>query len=92
MGSTFITRWTTTGKVDEIIAAGQEKYVPLIIAGGASWVQMVRTGELSFCVISHYADAATAHKAQAGGTRAAAKQEFPLTIVSSEEGDVFASG
>ena len=41
-----------------------EKFVPMIMGVGASSGQMVRRGDLSVCVITQYADEATALSAQ----------------------------
>lgn len=92
MTVTKITRWKATGKMDEIMEKAREKYVPLIMAGGASSVQMVRTGELSLCVITQYSEDAAAKAAMTDATRAQAAKEFPMVIQSTDEGEVFASG
>ena len=60
---------------------------------GASGVQMVRTGELSSCVVNQYPDAAVAQTAQAkiAEIRDQVAQDLPLTMVSAHGGEVTGS-
>ena len=60
---------------------------------GASGVQMVRTGELSSCVVNQYPDAAVAQIAQAkiAEIRDQVAQDLPLTMVSAHGGEVTGS-
>ncbi|AXI47944.1 hypothetical protein C1J03_19205 [Sulfitobacter sp. SK012] len=85
-----VSHWTATEVTDEMIAKADAKFVPLIKANGATGVQMVRTGDLSICVITQYADAATAQSAQAkiAGLREQVAKEFPMTMTSAHGGDV----
>jgi hypothetical protein len=91
MAYVTITHWTTTDMTDEMIAIANEKYVPMFLQVGASSVQMVRTGDLSMCVITQYSDASTAQSAQEGiaHIRSQAAGEFPMTIASTHGGEVF---
>ena len=43
-------------------ALARDKFVPMIMSSGASKVQMVRTGDLSFSVVTEYEDADKAEK------------------------------
>jgi len=74
-------------------ASAREKFVPLIMSVGATKVQMVRTGDLTFRVVTEYADAATAGTAQEriAEIRAKATNELPMTMSSSHSGEVFAN-
>lgn len=94
MAFASISHWTTTEWNDELLAIAQDKFVPLILSVGASCVQMVRTGELAFSVVTEYPDEATATAAREKVTeiRGQAAQELPMTMVSVDAGDVFASG
>ncbi len=94
MPYTAITHWKCESWDEGMTALAQEKYVPMIMSVGASRVQMVRTGPLTFSVITEYADAATAEAAQAriAEIRAKAADELPMSMVSTEAGEVFASG
>ena len=85
-----ISHWTATEITDVMISKANEKFVPLIIANGATGVQMVRTGDLSICVITQYPDAAAAQAAQAkiAGLREQVAKEFPMTMTSAHGGDV----
>jgi hypothetical protein len=89
-----VSHWNTTEWTDEMEAAAREKFVPLIMSVGAAKVQMLRTGESTFCVVTEYADAAKAKAAQARITeiRAQAADELPMTMASAHAGDVFAHG
>lgn len=94
MAYTSISHWTTTEWNDELEAIARDKYVPLIMSQGASRVEMLRTGELSFSVVTDYPDEATATAAQAkiAEIRAQAAQDLPMTMSATEAGGVFASG
>jgi hypothetical protein len=85
-----LTHWTTTTLNDDLVAAANEKFVPMIMQVGASSVQVMRTGELSICVITQYKDAETAIAAQEriAHIRSQAANEFPMTIDSVHAGDV----
>ena len=73
-------------------ALARDKYVPMIMAVGASRVQMIRTGENSFTVVTQYADEATAMAAQEkiAAIRAEAADELPMTMQERSGGAVFA--
>lgn len=89
-----ISNWTVTSWSDDMEALARDKFVPLIMSCGASKVQMVRTGDLSFTVVTEYADAATAEKAQAkiAEIRSQAATELPMTMANVSAGAVFANG
>ena len=55
---------------------------------------MIRTGELSFSVVTEYADEATANGAQSkiADIRAKAAEELPMSMSSAAAGIVFATG
>jgi hypothetical protein len=94
MAYVTITHWTTADMTDEMIAAANEKYVPMVIQVGASSVQLVRTGELSMCVITQYIDAKIARSAQQriAHIRSQAASEFPMKITSTLGGEEFGGG
>ncbi len=89
-----VSTWTATEWTDEMEALAREKFVPLIMGVGADRVQMIRTGDLTFTVVTEYADAAAAEAAQARITeiRSQASDELPMTMGSATAGVVFASG
>ena len=93
MSYSTLSHWECTEWTEQMEALAREKYVPLIMSVGASNVTMVRTGELSFSVLSQYADQATAEAAQAkiADIRAGATEELPMSMVSVTAGDVIAS-
>ena len=94
MGFATISHWTTTEWNDDLEAIARDKFVPLILGQGATRVQMIRTGDMSFSVVTEYADAAAAEAAQAkiAAIRAQATDELPMTMSGSDAGPVFAAG
>ena len=93
MAFVTVSHWTSTEISDEMISTANEKCIPLIMRVGASGVQMVRTGELSLCVVTHYPDAAAAQTAQAkiAEIREQVAQDFPMTMVGAHGGEVTGS-
>ena len=94
MAYATVSNWTTTEWTDELEASARDKFVPLIMSVGASRVQMIRTGELSFSVVTEYADEATANAAQSkiAEIRAQASGELSMTMITAAAGGVFATG
>ncbi len=92
MSCVTISNWSATEMTDEMMETAAEKFVPMIMGVGASAVQMVRMGDLTMSVITHYADAEAAKKAQAKITeiRATAASDFPMKMDSNHNGEVFA--
>lgn len=93
MSYATVSNWTTTEWSDEMEATAREKFVPLIMSVGASRVQMIRTGDLSFSVVTEYKDEATANAAQSriAEIRAQAAEELPMSMSGSASGSVFAA-
>lgn len=89
-----VSHWNTTDWTDDMEALARDKYVPMVMALGAQSVDMVRTGDLNFIVITKYADEAAANAAQAkiDAIRAEAAGELPMTMSGVERGSAFASG
>ena len=87
-----ITNWDVTAWTDEMEAMARDKYVPLIMSVGAQRVTMVQTGDMTFSVVTEYADAAAAESAQAriAEIRSTATQELPMSLSSASGGKVFA--
>ncbi len=94
MAYASISHWTATEWNAELEAIARDKFVPLIMSVGASRVQMIRTGNLSFSVVTEYPDEAAANAAQikVAEIRAQAALELPMTMASMDAGGVFASG
>ena len=94
MSYATISHWTATEWTDAMEALAREKFVPLIMSVGAGRVRMIRTGELSFCVVTEYPDAKTAEAAQSkiAEIRSQAANELPMTMDSAHGGGVFAEG
>ncbi|MCP5076267.1 MAG: hypothetical protein GY947_23595 [Rhodobacteraceae bacterium] len=93
MAYVTVTHWTATEMNDEMMAIAQEKFVPMVMAVGADSVQMVRTGDLSLCVVTQYADAGSAASAKQkiDEIRSQAANEFPMKMDSAHGGEVFAA-
>ena len=89
-----VSHWDTTDWTEEMEALARDKYVPMVMALGAESVDMVRTGDLSFIVVTKYADDATASAAQAkiDAIRDEAADELPMKMTSVSRGATFASG
>ena len=89
-----ITHWTGTEMNDDMIAAARGTFVPMIMEVGADRVEMVRTGDLTMSVITHYPSAEVAQAAQAkiAAIRAKATEELPMSMDSVQGGEVFANG
>ena len=94
MAYSTVSHWTATEWNEELEAIARDKFVPLIKSVGASRVQMIRTGELTFSVVTEYSDEASANAAQEkiAEIREQAAQELPMTMSSSSAGAVFAQG
>lgn len=94
MAYSTISHWQATEWTDEMETIARNKFVPLIMSVGAQRVQMIRTGELTFTVVTDYADEAAAQNAQARivEIRAKAADELPMSMTESAAGGVFASG
>jgi hypothetical protein len=75
-------------------AIAKDKFVPMILASGASSVNMIRTSELSFAVVTQYPDEATGMAAQQriAEIRSQAAEELPMTLQSAVAGTVFVNG
>ena len=89
-----VSHWNVTEWNDEFETIAREKFVPLIMSVGATKVQMVKTGDLSFYVVTEYSDAAAAEAAQAriAEIRSQAADELPMSMASAHAGGVFANG
>ncbi|MCG6560606.1 hypothetical protein MB818_20550 [Ruegeria sp. 1NDH52C] len=89
-----VSHWDTTDWTDAMEGLARDKYVPMVMALGAQSVDMVRTGDLSFLVVTKYADQAAAEVAQAkiDAIRDEATEELPMQMTSVHRGSTFASG
>jgi hypothetical protein len=94
MSYATVSHWTATEWTDDMEAIAREKFVPLIMSVGASRVRMIRTGDLSFCVVTEYTDAQSAEAAQSKITeiRSQAANELPMTMADTHGGNIFAQG
>lgn len=92
MGYMTVSNWTTTEWTDELEAIARDKFLPLILSAGALRVQMVRTGDLGFSVVTEYDTEADASAAQAkiAEIRAKATEELPMSMTTVSAGAVFA--
>lgn len=92
MGYLTVSNWTTTEWTDALEAIARDRFLPLIMSAGASGVRMIRTGDLSFSVVTEYETEAGAAAAQAkiADIRARATEELPMTMNGASAGAVFA--
>jgi hypothetical protein len=92
MGYLTVSTWTTTEWTDALEAVARDRFLPLIMTAGASGVRMIRTGDLSFSVVTEYDSEANAASAQAkiADIRAKATEELPMTMTGVSAGAVFA--
>ena len=93
MAFVTVSHWTATEMTGDLLETAKTKFIPLIMSVGASGVQMVRTGELTVCVVTQYVDAVVAQAAQAkiAKIREQVAQEFPMTMQSAHAGEVIGS-
>ncbi|MEM8729623.1 MAG: hypothetical protein AAGF79_06850 [Pseudomonadota bacterium] len=89
-----VSNWDATEWSDEMEALARDKYLPMIKSLGAKKVDMIRTGDLSFIVVTEYADAATGEAAQAriDEIRDQATEELPMKMTGVHRGTAFVSG
>ncbi len=94
MTHSTVSLWDVTEWSDEMEAMARDKFVPLIMSVGAERVQMIRTGELSFCVVTEYSSTQAAEAAQEriAEIRGQATDERPMPMANSFTGAVFAHG
>ncbi|WP_223429051.1 hypothetical protein [Tateyamaria pelophila] len=94
MAYSTISTWTATEWNADLEAIARDTFVPLIMSVGASRVQMIRTSDLTFTVVTEYSDETTANAAQAkiADIRAKAATELPMAMDGAAAGTVFASG
>ena len=64
MAYSTISHWTTTEWNDDLESIARDKFVPMILSVGAARVQMIQTGDMTFSVVTEYADEAAAKAAQ----------------------------
>jgi hypothetical protein len=89
-----ISHWETTDWTDEMEALARDKYVPMVMGLGAESVDMVKTGDLSFVIVTKYADAAAGEAAQVrtDEIREQATKELPMKMTDGQRGFTFARG
>ncbi len=94
MSFVTVSHWTVSEWTDEMEALAREKFVPLIKSAGADRVRMIKTDDLNFCVVTEYANAATAEAAQnrIAEIRTQAANELPMSMDKSHAGSIFAQG
>ena len=94
MAYSTISNWTATEWNESLEAIARDSFVPLIMSVGASRVQMIRTSDLTFTVVTEYSDEAAANAAQdkIAEIRAKAATDLPMSMDSATSGVVFANG
>lgn len=94
MTFTSISNWDTTDWTQEMEDSARDVFLPLILKAGAKKVQMLRTGERSFSVVTEYADEAAADSAAAkiAEVREKAAHDLPMSMANMVRGTVFVQG
>ena len=88
-----ISHWRASEWGDVLGDTARKKYIPLVMKLGAESIDLVRTGDPTYCVIVKYADQTTAEEVQAeiAEIRAQAADDLPTEMTGLYSGPVFAS-
>jgi hypothetical protein len=88
-----ISNWETSQWSDDINKLAKTKFIPMILAVGATNVKMVKTGRNTFCIISYYENEEMAidAKEKISAIRSQASSELPMAMITAQEGNVLAS-
>ncbi len=94
MAYATLSHWTASEWSEDLEHAARQTFVPMILAIGAESVEMIRTGNYSFTVVTRYPDEDTAEAAEhkIATLRSRAASELPITIDAAAAGRVFAAG
>ncbi|HCJ61174.1 MAG: hypothetical protein CBD10_005200 [Alphaproteobacteria bacterium TMED150] len=93
MGYFTISNWEADEWNAEMEAIARDQFAPLIMKLGAESVNFVRTGELTFAVITKYSNEATAIAAaeKIAEIRGQATTELPVRMLGDVKGSSFVS-
>ena len=82
--------WSIDQITDDMISEAEAKFMPMIMATGATQAFMVQTGDDSLMVVIQFPDAATGQAAlpQIGSIREMAAEQFGMTMQNAVAGVV----
>ena len=88
-----ISHWEADDWNDEMEAMARDQVAPLIMKVGAQSVDFIQTGDLTFSVVTKYADEATGIAAaqKIAEIRGQAATKLPVRMVSDVKGSTFVS-
>ena len=83
-----ISHWDVPDATDAMMNEAKEKFMPMILATGADNVYMVRTGDKTVAVVTHFPDEALGKAAieKIGAVREKAAEHFGMTLTSAHAG------
>jgi len=86
-----ISNWAAEEWNAEMEAIARDQFAPLVMSCGASCVDFIKTGELTFSVVTRYTDEATATAAaqKIAEIRGKAATDLPVKMVSDVKGAAF---
>jgi hypothetical protein len=88
-----ISNWKADVWNDEMEAMARDQFAPLIMKVGAECVDFIQTGELTFSVVTRYANESTGISAaqKIAEIRGRAATELPVRMISDVKGSIFVS-
>ena len=88
-----ISHWEADDWNDEMEAMARDQFAPLIMKVGAQCVDFIQTGDLTFSVVTKYADEATgiAASQKIAEIRGQAATQLPVRMISDVKGSTFVS-
>ena len=88
-----ISQWEADEWNDEMEAMARDQFAPLIMKVGAQSVDFIQTGDLTFSVVTKYADEATGIAAaqKIAEIRGQAATKLPVRMIGDVKGSTFVS-
>ena len=88
-----ISQWEADEWNDEMEAMARDQFAPLIMTVGAQSVDFIKTGDLTFSVVTKYADEATGIAAakKIAEIRGQAATKLPVRMIGDVKGSTFVS-
>ena len=88
-----ISHWDVPNATDDMMDEAKEKFMPMILATGADNVYMVRTGDNTVSVVTHFPDEALGKAAaeRIGTVREKAAEHFGMNMVAAHAGPTHSS-
>ena len=88
-----ISHWDAPNATDEMMDEAKQKFMPMILATGADNVYMVRTGDNTVSVVTHFPEVESGKAAaeKIGAVREKAAEHFGMTLTSAHAGACLSS-